>query len=338
MKKIDIYSHFVFKRFICFLEKESGHTHEYSRLFVNTKSLIDVDTRLKLMDRLGVEKHVLVPLPEIGMTSEVGRDPKLSAEAARICNDEMAGLIVKHPERFGGVAILPTGNSDIMVSELERSICRLNLAGSVFGVGPNLKPPDHPDFDKLFAKAVELEVPIWIHPARSADLPDYIGEQGGSKYQFFQAFSWLFDSTMAMHRIVFSGVFERYPKLCIIIHHHGAMIPYFSGRLEIGIRYFEKNAGCKYDAKVPPPYAEHYKKFYIDTATQYYNPKALQIAVNFFGTDHMLFGSDAPMDASGGFDMGNNADKSVAALQISQKERMNIYSGNAELLMKKCLR
>ena len=59
-----------------------------------------------------------------------------------------------------------------------------------------------------------------------------------------------------------------------MIHHHGAIIPYFVGRIDIGIRYFEKNAGCKYETKIQPPYADHYKKFFIDTATQYYNPSA----------------------------------------------------------------
>ncbi len=334
MKKIDSYSHFSFLRLLKYLEDKSGSSHEFARLFANTQPLIDPEARLMVMDQLGVERHVLVPLPELGMTPAVGNDPGLSAEAARICNDELAQVVAKFPERFSGVGMLPTGDPNLMVAELERAVGQLNLAGGVLGVGPNLKSPDHPDFDKLFAKAVELEVPIWIHPARSAAIADYIDEPGGSKYQFFQAFSWLLDSTLAMHRIVFSGVFERYPTLRVIVHHHGALIPYFVGRLEVGIHFFEKNAGRQYEAKVQPPFAEHYKNFYIDTATQYFNPAVLQIAVAFFGPEHTLFGSDAPMDMHDGLEMGQSADQSVAALPLNEQQRRQIYFENAERLLK----
>ncbi len=332
-RKIDIYSHFSFPRFLNYLEEKSGNSHEFGKLFANTKSLIDVDERLKLMDKLDVEKNVLVPLPEIGMTPEIENNTTLTTEAAHICNNEMANMISRHSDRLIGVGILPTSNSDTMISALENSVYKLKLAGGVFGVGPNLKPPDHPDFELLYAKAAELDVPIWIHPVRSSTFPEYEGEKTGSKFQFFQAFSWLFDSTLAMHRIVFSGVFERHPTLKIIIHHHGAIIPYFAGRVDIGIQFFKKNAKCKYDTKTKAPYTEQYKKFYIDTATQFYNPDALQIAVNFFGADHTLFGSDVPMDANDGLDMGENADKSIMALHIDDQQRKQIYFGNAERIL-----
>ncbi len=334
MKKIDCYSHFSFPRLLKYLTDKSGSSHEFAQLFANTRPLIDPAARLVVMDQLGVERHVLIPLPELGMTPAVGNDPVLAAEAARIANDELAQVVAKFPERFSGVGMLPTCDPQVMVAELERAVCQLQLAGGVLGVGPDLKPPDHPDFDKLFAKAVELEAPLWIHPARSAAIADYIDEPGGSKYQFFQAFSWLLDSTLAMHRIVFSGVFERYPTLRVIIHHHGALIPYFVGRLEVGIQFFEKNAGRQYDAKVRPPYAEHYRKFYIDTATQYFNPAVLQIAVAFFGSEHTVFGSDAPMDMEGGLGMGRSADQSLAALQLNERQRRQIYFENAERLLK----
>ncbi|HEX3048183.1 MAG TPA: amidohydrolase family protein [Bacillota bacterium] len=330
MKKIDIYSHFAFPRLMNFLEEKSGRVHEFSQLFANTKSLIDTGARLEVMDRLGVEKHVLVPLPEIGT---VRLEPLLAAEAAKVGNDEMGELVMRHPGRFSGVATLPTNNAEVMIAEFERAVTKLKLAGGVLGVGPNLKSLDHPDFEGLYARAVELNVPLWIHPARSAELPDYPYEQGGSKCQFFQAFSWLFDSTLAMHRLVFSGVFERYPALRMIIHHHGAIIPYFIGRLEIGIRFFEKNAGRQVDTVVQPPYAKHYQKFHVDTATQSYNPEALQMAVDFFGVEHLLFGTDAPMDETGGMVMGSNADQSVAALSITEEQRRQIYFGNAERIL-----
>lgn len=334
MKKIDIFSHFSFPKLIKFIEENTGRTHEFSKLFENDKTLFDANARILLMDNLNIDKNVLIPLPELGITPKIEHNSTLSNEASHICNDEMSYIVKKYPDRFIGVALLPTSNLDIMVSEFERAVTKLNLAGGVIGVGPNLKPIDHPDFDKLFAKANELDVPLWIHPARSSNLPDYLDEENKSQYQYFQAFGWLADSTLAMHRIVFSGVFERYPNLHIIIHHYGAMIPFFVKRVDIGIEFFEANAGIKYNTPISAPYSEHYKKFYIDTATQYFNPEALKLVVDFFGINHVLFGSDSPMDASSGVNMIKNADESIELLPISDAQRKQIYFENAERILK----
>lgn len=330
-KKIDAFCHFSFPSVIDFLEKKTGRPHPFGRLFANTRPLIDPQARLAMMDRLGNERHVLVPLPELGMTPEVERDPVLCVEAARICNDAMAELVAKHPTRFTGIAMVPTANSEAMAAELNRAVKTLGLRGGVVGTAVEQRiMPDDPEFDPLYATCAELGVPLYLHPGHSPQLPDYAHEQGGSKYQYFQAFAWLNDSTLAMTRIVFSGVFDRYPDLKIVIHHHGAMIPYFVGRLDVGIQFFEKMAGRKYEAKINPPYSDHYKKFYVDTATQCYNPEALQLAVNFFGADHVMFGTDLPMDAEEGAIMSIGSDRSVAELKVTEEQRMKIYSGNAE--------
>lgn len=333
-KKIDAFCHFSFPGVLKFLEKSTGRTHPFGRLFANTKTLIDPQARLALMDRLGNERHVLVPLPELGMTPEVERDPALCAEAARICNDEMANLVGKYPNRFTGIALIPTANAQVMVTELERAVKKLNLRGGMVGTAIEQRiTPDDPEFDPLYAKFAELGVPMYLHPGHSPALPDYVNEKGGSKYQYFQAFSWLNDTTLAMTRIVFSGVFERYPNLKIVTHHHGALIPYFVGRLDTGIQFFEKMAGRKYDVKIKPPYGDHFKKFYIDTATQSYNPSALQVAANYFGPEHMMFGSDLPMDAEEGVIMSTGADRSVAELNVSEAQRKQIYHANAERVL-----
>lgn len=333
-KKIDAFCHFSFPSVIKYLEEKTGRPHPFGRLFANTKALIDPEVRLGLMDKLGIDKHVLVPLPELGMTPEVESNPVFCAEVARICNDELANLVAKYPSRFVGIAMVPSANAEVMVAELERAVKTLKLRGGVVGTAVEQRiTPDDPQFDPLYAKCAELGVPLYLHPGHSPALPDYTHEKGGSKYQYFQAFSWLNDSTLAMTRLVFSGVFERHPDLKIVIHHHGAMIPFFIGRLDVGIKFFEKMAGRKYDAKIKPPYGDHYKKFYIDTATQCYSPETLQLAVNYFGAEHVLFGTDLPMDAEEGIIMSTGADRSVAELKISEDQRKQIYCGNAERIL-----
>jgi predicted TIM-barrel fold metal-dependent hydrolase len=334
MRKVDAFTHFTFPSFVEALEQASGLPHEFSRLFATTKTLIDGDARRAMMDELGVEQHVLVPLPEIGLSPGLLGHPEVAARLARLCNVEMSALVRRHPDRFIGVAMLPQSNGDTLATELDFAVRELGLAGGVLGPGPTLLPADSPQLEALWAKAVELDVPVWLHPARSQTFPEYVGESQ-SKYQFFQVYSWLLDTTLAMHRIVFSGVFERHPRLKLVAHHAGALVPLYCGRVDIGMRFFEANAGVDYDAKVKPPYEPHYAKFFIDTATQAFNPRVLQQAVDFFGPSQVLFGSDAPMDAHGGREMARNADASVAELQVSAAQREAIYSGNVQRLLRR---
>lgn len=333
MRKIDAYCHFVFPGFVHALEAASGQPHEFSRLFANTPALVDPEARLALMDRLGVERHVLVPLPEIGMSPGILEHPGRAVEVARICNDAMAAMVQRWPDRFVGVAMLPQSNGDTLAGELDRAVNELGLAGGVIGLAPNLKAPDHPAFEALWEKAVALRAPIWMHPARSQAIPDYTSEGTPSKYQFFQTYAWLLDTTLAMHRIVFSGVFERHPTLKLVAHHHGALVPMFQGRVDVGMRFFEANAGVRFDTPITGDHAAHYGKFWIDTATHCVNPRVLQLAYDFFGPDRVCFGTDTPMDASNGLEMGANADRSVAELAIDEGARRAVYAGNAERLL-----
>lgn len=332
MRKIDAFTHFTFPSFVAALEEASGLPHEFSRLFASTRTLIDEGARLELMDELGVEKHVLVPLPEIGLSPGVLSRPDVAARLARLCNEQMAALVRRRPDRFIGVAMLPQSNGEALAAELDFAVRELGLAGGVLGPGPTLLPADSPQFEALWRKAVELDVPVWLHPARSQAFPEYEGERA-SKYQFFQVYSWLLDTTLAMHRIVFSGVFERHPRLKLVAHHAGALVPLYCGRVDIGIRFFEANAGVDHEAKVKAPYEKHYAKFFVDTATQSFNPGVLRLAVDFFGPSQVLFGSDAPMDAEGGREMGRNADAGVAELALDPAERQAIYAENVERLL-----
>lgn len=329
MKTIDAYSHFAFKEVMDFIEEKTGRKHPFSKLFKKNPTLIDENARIKTMDELGADINIVIPLPELGLTPEIEKNEELCLETAKICNDKMYELVSKYPDRFRGIAMIPTTNSEIMVKELERCIKELGFVGASMGTSSFGVPADSQKFEPLYEACERLDIPIYLHPGFPGSQPDYREETGGSKYQYFQAYQWLNDSTLAMHRIVFSGIFERYPNLKVIIHHHGAMIPFFAGRVDPGIAFFERNAGIKYDAAVKPPYIEHYKKFYIDTATQCYNSKVLQIAVDFFGVDHVLFGTDLPMDATEGKYFYDGALKSVMDLDISEKDKEKLLNKNA---------
>ncbi len=336
--RIDAYSHFSAMSVIDFLEKASNtYPHMFRSLFANTPTLINVDSRLALMDACGVDLSILIPLPWLETTPSVHANPKQCAEAARLFNDELAAIVNKRPDRFLGVALLPTTNPEVMLAEFERSVRTLRLVGGFFVVGPTVKPPDHQDYESLYKKAAELDVPLWIHPSRPPEYSDYVGEKI-SQYQVWQALSWLLDSSTAMVRLVFSGVFERYPDLKLIIHHHGALVPLFAKRMQYGWDYFEQNTGKKQPTSISRPYIDHFKKFYCDTATQGYEPLFLKIACNFFGPDHILFGSDGPMDATGGRAFTVDATRSVEDMGLNKPDRQKIFSRNILRLLKRSVK
>lgn len=333
--RIDSYCHFSMMSIIDFLEKASnGQPHIFRNLFANTPTLIGADSRLALMDACGIDLSILVPLPWLEATPPVYANPRLCAQAARLFNDELAAIVNKRPDRFAGVALLPTTNPEIMVTEFERAVRTLKLAGGFFVVGPTVKQPDHADYEHLYRKAAELDVPLWLHPSRPPDYPDYKGEEG-SRYQVWQTLSWLLDSSTAMVRLVFSGIYERHPGLKLIIHHHGALVPLFAKRMQYGWEYFEQNTGIKQPTSISRPYIDHFKKFYCDTATQGHEPLLLKMACDFFGPDHVLFGSDAPMDSTGGKAFTMDARTSLEGMGLAKADRQKIYNRNILHLLKR---
>ena len=332
--RIDSYCHFSSMGLIDFLEQESGRKpHVFRALFANTPALIDPGERIRLMDETGVDVSVLVPLPWLETAPPVHADAKKCAAGARLFNDGLAGTVAQNSKRFAFVALLPTTTPETMVAELERGVRELGAKGGMFVAGPTVKRADHADYEALYKKAVELDVPLWMHPSRPPVYSDYVDEKV-SKFQVWQTLSWLQDSSAAMVRMVFAGVFDRHPKLKVIIHHHGALIPLFAQRMQYGWDYFEQNTGQKQPTQISAPYIEHFRKFYCDTATQGHEPLLLQIAASFFGPERVLFGSDAPMDATSGRAFTNDAIKSVEDMDIPVADKQKIFSGNARRLLK----
>lgn len=336
MKKIDAYTHFCPLAFIEFLESSLGRQpHVFRQLFSTTPTLTNPDLRLQLMDKYGIDMHVLVPLPWIEATPTIHADPKLAQQAAKLCNDELYKIVSAHPDRFVGVAILPTTNPEIMMAEFERAINELGFVGAVIFVGPTVTRGDDQSYEPLYQRAAELGVPLWLHPCRPGNYPDYIDETK-SEYLLWQTLGWLMDTSNVMVRLVFNGIFQRYPQLKLITHHHGALIPLFAKRMQESYDYFECNSNFKMNTNISQPYINHFKNFYCDTATLGFEPLLLEMAYKFFGVEHLLFGSDTPMDTKAGGIFTPETDRSIASLLISEADREKIYSGNfLQLISKK---
>jgi predicted TIM-barrel fold metal-dependent hydrolase len=171
---------------------------------------------------------------------------------------------------------------------------------------------DDPKFKPLYQKMAKYDLPIWIHPVSDIEFDETV-------------FGWPFATANTMRRLVASGIFNEFPNLKIITHHCGALAPYFEGRIKW---LMPLSLGKDHPVKNPE---EHFRNFYNDTAT-YGSTSALMCGYEFFGSDHLLFGSDAPYGPGSGLTL--ETIQSIEKMNIPAIEKDNIFSQNAIRLLK----
>jgi aminocarboxymuconate-semialdehyde decarboxylase len=324
--KIDIYSHLIPPKLKDLMFEKQKTIRE---LQTNT-SLYDLDTRFRIMDRYPDLVQVLtVP----GATPDELAGPEGAVDLSRRINDEMAELVFKYPYRFaGGVAVLPIGDIDASLKEIDRAVNELKLRGIVLRIPINGKPVDRAEFFPLYEKMCALNLPIWFHPHKSPKAPDY-PDEAESKYIIWHLWGLVVESTHSMTRLVLSGVLERFPKLKIIIHHCGAMVPYFSERIVNHYNQSETRNKTNFTVGLTEPPVEYFRRFYTDTAL-IGNTPALMCAYHFFGADHILFGTDSPFDSQLGDYGTKRTIQAVEEMTISDEEKKKIFELNARKLMR----
>ncbi|MBI4463193.1 MAG: amidohydrolase, partial [Acidobacteria bacterium] len=298
--KIDIFPHIFPRAFYERMLNTSGGAGYIQKRVRNVPALVDLDIRFRIMDQFPEYQQVLTltspPLEVLG-------DPKTSPELASIANDGMAELVNKHRDRFPGfVASLPMNNMDACLKEVDRAIQQLGARGVQIFSNVNGRPLDEPEFRPLFERMAAHDLPIWLHPARPSTFSDYPVEKK-SRYEMWWVFGWPYETSVAMGRLVFAGIFDAFPNLKIITHHTGAMVPYFEGRIgpgldQLGARTPEADADLvKHSLRRRP--LDYFRMFYADTAV-FGATQALECGIGFFGADHVLFGSDMPFDPENG--------------------------------------
>jgi len=195
------------------------------------------------------------------------------------------------------------------LEETDRALGKLGLQGVQIYSRIAGEPLDTPKFRSLYQKMAEYNLPIWLHPETNPALDMDRG-----------LYSWPYETTSAMLRLIQSGLFYEFPDLKFIIHHAGAMVPFFAERL----KWFA--SATKLFSQPDPKIHEHFRKFYVDTALYGHAP-ALQCAYEYYGADHMLFGTDAPLGPRWGMIEGTIA--SIERLAIPDADKEKIFSKNA---------
>ena len=330
--KIDIFNHIFPKKFFDKYIDAGQGGKDIGKRVSNIQTIVDVDSRLRILDEFGDYVQVItLPLPPL----EILAGPDKSPELAREGNDGLAELVKKHDRFLGFAASLPMNNPKAAEKEMTRALDELGAFGIQMYSNAAGKPLDSPEFLPLFEEAVRRDIPIWVHPARGADFPDYQTESR-SQYEIWWTFGWPYETSVAMARLVFSGYFDKFPTLKIITHHMGGMIPYFEGRVgygwdQLGKRTTDVDYVSLLKSMKKRP-VEYFKNFYADTALFGAAP-ATQCGFDFFGLENVVFASDMPFEPAPGL-YARETIKCVEGLDLTKEQKEQIYRGNAERLLK----
>jgi predicted TIM-barrel fold metal-dependent hydrolase len=323
---IDIYTHVLPARFGEALVKSGNNPGMVGRM-MSVTPLHDFDARFRSMDRLGDYRQIIsLPNPPI----EDFAAPDKGNEYARIGNDLMAELVQRHPDRFPAfVAAVSLTDMEGALAEIKRAVTQLGARGVQLFTNIKGKPIDSAEFRPIFETMAGYDLPVFLHPARTSAMTDY-PEEHVSRFEMWWCFGWPYETSVAMTRLALSGLFDKFPKLKIVTHHFGGMIPFFDKRIEGGLGTIgsrtkdEDYSGLL--GSLDKPLLDYLHMFYADTAL-FGAGNGLQCGLDFFGTERTVFASDAP------FGPIEETRDGVAALDFRGKDRASVMTRNAESLL-----
>jgi predicted TIM-barrel fold metal-dependent hydrolase len=332
LMKIDIFNHFFPKRYFDEYINLGASLKDLGKRVQSMPTIADLDARFRVMDEFGEYKQFLtLAAPPLEALAAPDKTPRM----AEIANNGLAELCQKHPGRFVGFAAsLPLNNPDATMKELERSVTQLGARGIQIYTNIAGKPLDLPEFQPMFDECARRDLAILMHPARAANFTDYLSEPK-SLYEIWWTFGWPYETSAAMSRMVFSGLFDRHPDLKIVTHHMGGMIPYFEGRVgygwdALGSRTSDVDYVSLLKSMKKRP-IEYFRLFYADTAL-FGGRAGTQCGLDFFGVDHAVFASDVPFEPAPGLYIRETI-RVTESLNLSAGEKDRIYRRNAEKLL-----
>jgi hypothetical protein len=331
MKRIDFEAHFVTKDYV----KTMIENEEYPRYVENKQTkkrqayctpdvceplgdlvlnrLLDLgEERLKDMDAAGVDVQVLsLNAPGVELF-----DASTGTALAKKTNDELSDVIKKYPDRFLGSAAIAPRKPEAATDELERAVKDLGFKGwkthSNYG-GTYL---DDERYWPILQKAEELEAPIYLHPAVPAipQMRKYGIVLAGAPFGFGA------ETALCMMRLIFGGVFDRYPGLKIVLGHLGEGLPFLLKRIDFA---YERPSWSDVRPKLGRKPSEYFKEnVFVATSGNYFQP-AFMCTYEAMGIERMLLATDYP------FEDPNECIKFLEGLPISQEDKDKIYFLNA---------
>ena len=273
----------------------------------------DIAYRQDILDQHKVNTQV-ISLTTPGTHVE---EPAVAVKLAQITNDAFARVREERRGRFEPLATLPLNDAAASVREFVRATEQLQFAGAMLFSNVNGTGLDDKQFWPIYEAANDRDAVMMIHPTYP------LGVEAMREYWLMPLNGFLFDTTLAASKLVFSGVVKRYPRIRWVLGHLGGTIPYLAERLDRGWRAFKD---CREHIDEPP--TTYLKKhFWYDTVNFAQGP--LKLAIEFAGADRILAGSDYP-HMIGSIPLMLEA---VNALPITPDQKAGILGGNAEKLL-----
>ncbi|MGH9089312.1 MAG: amidohydrolase family protein [Acidimicrobiales bacterium] len=283
--------------------------------------LIDLgDERLADMDAAGIDLQIL-------SASSPGthlQTPDDAIVTAREANDLLADTVAAHPDRYAGFALLPMPAPEAAATELERCIRSLGFKGAMVHGHVKGRFLDSDEFGPVFAAAEALDVPIYLHPTPPTEpvFDAYFSGLPGQLGGMLAGAAWGWHAETGLHslRLVLNGVFDRHPRLRIIIGHMGENIPFSLARADSVL----SPAATHLKRRV----AEYFHEHFFITTSAYFTLPPFQCAMSVFGIDRLLFSVDYP------FSDNAAGRRFLDAVPLSPTDREKLAHGNAEDLLK----
>ena len=271
--------------------------------------LTSVEARLAQMDKLGIDMQAISPAPS---QYYYWADPELGRGVARLVNDNIAGIVAAHPDRFVGMGTVPLQAPELAVAELERMAKELGLRGVEICTDVAGEELSSARFRPFFAKAEELGVVVFMHPSGYTD--------GGrlADHYLINVIGNPLASTVAVSHLIFGSVLEAYPRLKLVVAHGGGFLPAYSGRMDHAHR---ARSDLRREIQKRP--TSYLKKLYFDTIV--FTDHQLEYLVQQWGAGHLLLGSDYPFDMATPDPVGHV----MSARKISRADKAKILGGNA---------
>lgn len=307
-------------------DPHSGMSYFYDRQLgcrINTATFQgrDPERRIEHMDRLGIDAQLLsVPPPGADRF-----EPEAAVILAHTANDALARLCKKYPRRFVALFTLPTSSIKASLDEIERSVNELGLRG--FGCFTNLngRPLDDEAFFPIYERLAQLRLPVYIHP--TAPLAT---EAVGLDIMPTLIFGWAFDSTVAMTRLVYGRVLEKFPEINFVVADVGGVLAFFAQRAINIYTGRTEEIRQRYGLKENP--LDSFRRFYVDTAD--HPSSTLRCVLDFFGPDRMVLGTNYPYGPEQGCVLVKNSLKAIAELGLGKEEQEKILGGNASRILR----
>jgi predicted TIM-barrel fold metal-dependent hydrolase len=336
--RIDAYTHFIPKKFFDTVDSIPGAGKDIGKRMRGVPCIYDLDERRRIVglfkDYAQILSYPMPPLENFASGEHVD-------ELCRMINDGFADIVRQHPDQFPGfvaqVSLLSPAGA---VKEAQRAIRDLGALGVQIYTNVNGTPIDRPQYEEFWSTMEKLDKPVWMHPARTAERPDYVDEKK-SLYEIWWTFGWSYETAAAMGRLVFSKVLDRHPDLKIIVHHFGGIVPILEGRIgpgwdQLGARTSDEDYVSLRKSLKKRPLDYFKQNFYADTAV-FGADAATVCGLAFYPIEKVLFASDCPFDPEKGTGYIRETLRILDGLNLPKDTQTKIFHGNLEKITGKTL-